>query len=159
MMLGGIKLQKEAFHITAGSGRLWITRGDQFSAVLLYAHCLLLVDDWVHNFVEGMNYWMNQGRRLLELRHWSPSSFLKYTIWNAVQFASRFEEVVADEARKRGADGPVCGHTHHAEMHETNRVLHYNEVDWVGSGNALIEYSNGQLEIVDQACIRQLPLR
>ena len=158
MVFGGITLQKEAFHITADGRRLWITHGDQFDAVVRYARWLAHLGDWAYNFVQGVNYWMNQVRRLLGFRYWSLSAFLKYRVKNAVQFVSRFEEVVADEARRRGADGVVCGHIHHAEMREMNGVLYCNDGDWVESCTALVEHRNGQLEIVNWADIRQLSL-
>lgn len=91
----------------------------------------LVFGDWAYNTVQSINYWMNQIRRILGFRYWSLSTFLKYRVKNAVQFVSRFEEVVAVEARKRGADGVVCGHIHHAEMREMNGVLYCNDGDWV----------------------------
>jgi len=158
LVFGGITLQNEAFHTTADGRRLWITHGDQFDAVVRYARWLALVGDWAYNTVQGINYWMNQIRRILGFRYWSLSAFLKYRVKNAVQFVSRFEEVVAEEARKRGADGVVCGHIHHAEMREMNGVLYCNDGDWVESCTALVEHRNGQLEIVNWADIRQLSL-
>ncbi|MDA0785903.1 MAG: UDP-2,3-diacylglucosamine diphosphatase [Proteobacteria bacterium] len=158
LVFGGITLQKEAFHITADGRRLWVTHGDQFDAVVHYARWLALLGDWAYNTVQVINYWMNHARRLLGFRYWSLSAFLKHRVKNAVQFISRFEEVVAEEARKRGADGVVCGHIHHAEMREMNGILYCNDGDWVESCTALVEHRNGQLEIVNWADIRQLSL-
>ena len=35
----------------------------------------------------------------------------------------RFETALANEARRRGFDGVVCGHIPHAEMREVGGVL------------------------------------
>jgi len=75
-----------------------------------------------------------------------------------VQYVSKYEEIVADEARKRGVDGVVCGHIHHAEMRDFDGVLYCNDGDWVESCTALVEHRNGELEIVNWADIRQLSL-
>ena len=53
------------------------------------------------------------------------------------------------KARKRGADGVVCGHIHHAEMREIDGVLYCNDGDWVESLTALVEHPDGRLEILD----------
>jgi UDP-2,3-diacylglucosamine pyrophosphatase LpxH len=158
MVFGGVTLKTEAYHVTADGKRLWITHGDQFDAVVRYARWLALVGDWAYNMVQGINYWMNQFRRLLGFRYWSLSQFLKHRVKNAVQYVSRFEEVVAEEARKRGADGVVCGHIHHAEMRDFDGILYCNDGDWVESCTALVEHRNGQLEILNWADVRQLSL-
>jgi UDP-2,3-diacylglucosamine pyrophosphatase LpxH len=56
---------------------------------------------------------------------------------------------VAREARKRGADGVVCGHIHHAELRLIDGILYANDGDWVESLTALVEHADGRLEILD----------
>ena len=48
---------------------------------------------------------------------------------------------MADEARRRGVDGVICGHIHKAEMREIDGVLYFNDGDWVESCTALVETS------------------
>jgi len=55
---------------------------------------------------------------------------------------------VATEATRRGVDGVVCGHIHHAEIREMNGVLYCNDGDWVESCTALVEHFDGRLELV-----------
>ncbi len=57
-------------------------------------------------------------RRWLGLPYWSLSKIAKHKVKNAVEFISKFEEVVAREAGKRGVDGVVCGHIHTADMRD-----------------------------------------
>ena len=61
----------------------------------------------------------------------------------------RFEVALAGEAQRRGLDGVVCGHIHHAEMREVNGVLYLNDGDWVESCTALVEHADGRLELLD----------
>jgi UDP-2,3-diacylglucosamine pyrophosphatase LpxH len=55
---------------------------------------------------------------------------------------------VAAEARRRGADGVVCGHIHHAEIRMIGDVLYLNDGDWVESCSALVEDARGNMEIL-----------
>ena len=83
------------------------------------------------------------------LPYWSLSKYLKQKVKRAVSYIGDFEVAVAREARKRGADGVVCGHIHHAEMREIDGVLYCNDGDWVESLTALVEHPDGRLEILD----------
>jgi len=61
--------------------------------------------------------------------------------------------------RWRGLDGVVCGHIHHAELREVERVLYANDGDWVESLTALAEHADGRLEILDwSARLAALPV-
>ena len=91
--------------------------------------------------------------------YWSLSAYLKHKVKNAVQFISNFENTLADEARKRGVDGVVCGHIHHAEMRDINGVLYCNDGDWVESCTALAEHMDGRLEILSGMEAVALPVR
>ena len=55
---------------------------------------------------------------------------------------------VAAEARRRGYDGVVCGHIHHAEIRDVDGTLYCNDGDWVESRSALVEHHDGRLELV-----------
>jgi UDP-2,3-diacylglucosamine pyrophosphatase LpxH len=90
-------------------------------------------------------------RRRFGLPYWSLSAWLKHKVKNAVEYISRFEEVVALEAQKRGVDGVVCGHIHHAEIRKIGDVLYLNDGDWVESCTALVEDAHGNMEILHWA--------
>jgi UDP-2,3-diacylglucosamine pyrophosphatase LpxH len=86
--------------------------------------------------------------------YWSLSAFVKVKVKNALQFIENFEQAVADEARRRGVDGVICGHIHKAEMREIGGVLYVNDGDWVESCTAVVEHPDGRLEILDWARLR-----
>ena len=50
--------------------------------------------------------------------------------------------------RKRGYDGVICGHIHHAEIKDIDGITYMNDGDWVESCTALVEHWNGQWEII-----------
>ena len=69
----------------------------------------------------------------------------------AVKAVGRFETTLANEAKRRGLDGVVCGHIHHAGMREVGGVLCVSDGDWVESRTALVEHADGRPELVDWA--------
>jgi UDP-2,3-diacylglucosamine pyrophosphatase LpxH len=67
---------------------------------------------------------------------------------NAVNFIGRFEEFLSAEAKRHDADGVICGHIHHAALHDMFGVRYVNTGDWVESCTAVVEHYDGSLELV-----------
>ena len=63
---------------------------------------------------------------------------------------------MARETARRGVDGVVCGHIHHAEITTLNGVLYCNDGDWVESCTALVERHDGTLELLNWTERREL---
>jgi UDP-2,3-diacylglucosamine pyrophosphatase LpxH len=80
--------------------------------------------------------------------YFSLSKFLKHRVKKAVDFIFQFEKNLAAYCKKRGFDGVICGHIHHAEIKEIDGIVYMNDGDWVESCTALVEHHNGQWEIV-----------
>jgi hypothetical protein len=80
--------------------------------------------------------------------YFSLSQFLKHKVKKAVDFIFKFEENLANYCKKRGFDGVICGHIHHAEIKEINGVTYMNDGDWVESCTALVEHWDGKWEII-----------
>jgi UDP-2,3-diacylglucosamine pyrophosphatase LpxH len=158
---GGVDVVDDAMHLTADGRRLWVTHGDHFDGVIQCARWLAVLGDIAYEFVLKVNRWFNSARARLGLPYWSLSRYLKLKVKRAVSYVSDFESAVAREARKRGADGVVCGHIHHAEMREIDGVLYCNDGDWVESLTALVEHADGRLEIIDRSvqALQQLQQR
>ena len=152
----GIRLRMEAEHVTADGKRLLVIHGDEFDSVVRYAKWLALLGDWAYTTALVVNRWFNAVRRRLGYPYWSLSSWLKQQVKGAVKAIDRYETAVASEARRRGFDGVVCGHIHHAEMREMQGVLYINDGDWVESCSALVEHHDGRLELIDWAALNQL---
>jgi len=81
---------------------------------------------------------------------------LKRQVKGAVKAIDLFESALAAEAGRRGFDGVVCGHIHHAEMRKVNGILYLNDGDWVESCTALVEHHDGRLELLDWAVVNNL---
>jgi UDP-2,3-diacylglucosamine pyrophosphatase LpxH len=148
---GGVEVVDDCMHVTADGKRLWITHGDLFDGVIQCAKWLAYAGDQAYEFSLKVNRWFNRARARLGLPYWSLSRYLKHKVKRAVSYVNDFEEAVAREAKKRGAQGVVCGHIHHAEMRLIDGVLYCNDGDWVESLTALVEHHDGRLEIIDRS--------
>ena len=146
---GGVDVVDDCMHVTADGRRLWITHGDLYDGVVQHARWLAHLGDTLYDWALVLNRHFNSWRARMGLPYWSLSRYLKLKVKRAVSFIGAFEQAVAREARRRGADGVVCGHIHHAEMRDIDGVLYANDGDWVESLTALVEHADGRLEIVD----------
>jgi UDP-2,3-diacylglucosamine pyrophosphatase LpxH len=154
---GGVEVAHDTTHITATGMKLWVVHGDHFDGVIQCAKWLAYVGDWLYEFTLRLNRHLNSFRARVGLEYWSLSAYLKLKVKKAVNFISDFEVAVAHEAKRRGFDGVVCGHIHHAEIRDVNGTLYCNDGDWVESRTALVEHWDGRLEIIHwgaQAVVR-----
>ena len=149
--IAGVRLLNEAVHIGADGRRYLVIHGDQFDSVVRYAPFLAHLGDWAYDAALAANRWFNEARRRLGYPYWSFSQWLKLQVKGAVKAIDRFETALAQEARRQGLDGVICGHIHHAEMRIVQGVVYMNDGDWVESCTALVEHADGRFELVDWA--------
>jgi UDP-2,3-diacylglucosamine pyrophosphatase LpxH len=148
LSFGGIEIKRNAMHVTADGRRFWITHGDEFDVVVRHAKWLALFGDWAYDVAIFLNTHFNRVRRALGFGYWSFSSWAKLRVKNAVNFIGAFERELASEARKRGADGVICGHIHHPSIREIDGVAYVNTGDFVESCSLAVEHDDGALEVV-----------
>lgn len=146
--VAGIEVVREAIHETASGLRLLVLHGDQFDGVIGCAKWLAHVGDRAYGLALALNDRLHALRRHLGLPYWSISAYLKRQVKNAVEYVSRFEEVVARAAAPKGVDGVLCGHIHQAEIRQIGPILYLNDGDWVESCTAVVEDARGHLEIL-----------
>jgi UDP-2,3-diacylglucosamine pyrophosphatase LpxH len=150
---GGVEIRRAAFHDTADGRRLMVLHGDEFDTIMLAHRWLAFAGDTLYHGLMGMNLWVNWIRQKMGLSYWSLSKMAKHKVKNAVEFISRFEELVARAASERGVDGVVCGHIHTAEIRDIGGIEYYNDGDWVEGCTALVEHFDGRMEILHWADI------
>jgi UDP-2,3-diacylglucosamine pyrophosphatase LpxH len=156
MELAGVRLRRDAEHVTADGRRLLVLHGDEFDSVVRHAKSLARLGDWAYTTALVANRWFNAGTRRLGYPYWSLSAWLKRQVKEAVKAIDRFEIALAAEARRRGCDGVVCGHIHHASIREVEGVTYLNDGDWIESCTAIVEHPDGRLELVDWAAENRL---
>jgi len=125
-----------------------VLHGDEFDAVMLAHRWLAFVGDAAYTMMMGLSRYVNAVRTRLGMPYWSLSKMAKHKVKNAVEFISRYEEVVAHAASQRGVDGVVCGHIHTAEFRLFDGIEYWNDGDWVEGCNALVEHFDGSMEIL-----------
>ena len=152
MNFGGVEIMRAAFHDTADGRRLMVLHGDEFDTIMLAHRWLAFVGDALYHVMMKLNNWVAAARKRLGLPYWSISKAAKNKVKNAVEFISKYEEVVARAAAERGVDGVVCGHIHTAEFRDFEwdgrTVEYWNDGDWVEGCNALVEHFDGRMEIL-----------
>lgn len=151
LRLGNVHVVNDVVHETADGRQLFVIHGDLFDVVTRYHKWVALVGDVAYTSLLRANRYVNWARARLGYPYWSLSAFAKQRVKTAVNFISEFEKAVAHECRRRGFDGVVCGHIHHAEIKNLEGVTYYNSGDWVESCTALVEHHDGHMEILHWA--------
>ncbi len=150
LSFGGVELQSHAIHTTADGRQLFVTHGDQYDLVVQHSRLLAVMGSVAYETLLKINRYYNIIRRWFGMPYASLSQAIKLKVKRACTFISRFEEVLAQQAHKRGLDGVVCGHIHKAEQRTMEHGIEYlNCGDWVESCTALVEHHSGRLELID----------
>ena len=145
MSFGAIEIHHDALHVTAEGRRFLVMHGDEFDVVVRYARWLALLGDRSYEFAVWCNRPLNFVRRRLGLGFWSLSNYLKLRVKSAVNFIGEFEHAIAAEAKRRNADGVICGHIHHMTDRTIDGIRYMNCGDWVESCTAIAEDHDGTL--------------
>jgi UDP-2,3-diacylglucosamine pyrophosphatase LpxH len=145
---GGIEIHRDYMHQTADGRRFWVMHGDEFDVVMRYAKWLAFLGDRSYEFALWCNTPLNWMRRRFGFGYWSLSAYLKQRVKSAVNFIGEFEEAIADEAKRRDADGVICGHIHHAADRFIGGIRYLNCGDWVESRTAIVENFAGEFRLI-----------
>jgi UDP-2,3-diacylglucosamine pyrophosphatase LpxH len=145
---GGIDVVEHAVHKGADGRTYLIVHGDHFDLVVTQARWLALLGDKAYDFALTLNRLLNEIRRALGLGYWSLSQWAKLKVKNAVSYIGEYERALAADAKKHDAQGVVCGHIHHAVIHDDFGIRYVHCGDWVESCTAVAEHHDGRLEII-----------
>ena len=146
---GGIEIVDHALHAGADGRQYLVIHGDQFDAVVMHAKWLARLGDGAYRTAQAINARISAVRRAMGLTYWSFSAWAKLKVKKAVNFISAFETTLAAEARRRNAEGVICGHIHHAAIRDMDGITYMNCGDWVEGCTALAEHIDGSFEIID----------
>lgn len=149
MVFGNVEIRNEYIHTTANGRQLLIIHGDQFDGIIKCSPIISKIGSRLYDYLLRANRWVNYVRRKLGFSYWSLAAFLKHKVKNAVQYIGNFEEAVAREAARQQVDGVVCGHIHRAEITRLHDIDYFNCGDWVESCTALVENTDGSMEIIN----------
>jgi UDP-2,3-diacylglucosamine pyrophosphatase LpxH len=145
---GLIQITNQCEHVGKDGRRYLVTHGDLFDGITRLAPWIAFLGDKAYDLVLALNNKFNWIRRRLGFGYWSLSKYLKGRVKKAVDFVFQFERNLAAYCQKRGFDGVICGHIHHAEIKNIDGIVYMNDGDWVESCTALVEHHNGRWEII-----------
>ena len=145
---GRVEIVNQCEHIGRDGKHYLVTHGDLFDGITKLAPWLAFLGDKAYDFVLNLNSWFNAARHRLGFGYWSLSRFLKHKVKTSANFIFQFEGNLAAYCKKRGFDGVICGHIHHAEIRDIDGITYMNDGDWVESMTALVEHHSGKWEIV-----------
>jgi UDP-2,3-diacylglucosamine pyrophosphatase LpxH len=145
---GMIEIHNQIEHIGADGKHYLVVHGDLFDGITRLAPWLNFLGDKAYDVILSLNSRVNWIRHRLGFGYFSLSKFLKHKVKKAVDFIFQFERNLAGYCKKRGFDGVICGHIHHAEIKLIDGVVYMNDGDWVESCTALVEHHDGRWEII-----------
>jgi len=148
LSFGLVEIHNQIEHIGADGKHYLVVHGDLFDGINRLAPWIAFLGDKAYDFILAANSKYNWIRHRMGLGYWSISRYLKHRVKKAVDFIFRFEKNLAGYCKKRGFNGVICGHIHHAEIKEINGVTYMNDGDWVESCTALVEHHDGRWEII-----------
>jgi UDP-2,3-diacylglucosamine pyrophosphatase LpxH len=147
-LINGIAIEMRTLHETADGRRFLVLHGDEFDGVVCSSRWLAKLGSGAYEVLLILNRWFNYLRRKLGAPYWSLSAYLKHKVKNAVSFIFDFEQVLIHAAQQEGVEGVICGHIHHAALHQLGPITYGNCGDWVESCTALVEDHAGALSIL-----------
>jgi UDP-2,3-diacylglucosamine pyrophosphatase LpxH len=145
---GNISLKDHDIHTTAKGERILIFHGHQLDAVVQNMGWLAHVGDLGYKLLLELNHFNNWIRHRLNRKPWSLSAYVKNEVKNVVSFIGKFEQEIVFYAKAHDATSVLCGHIHHAAIHDIDGVTYYNTGDWVESCTAIVEHECGQMELL-----------
>jgi UDP-2,3-diacylglucosamine pyrophosphatase LpxH len=148
LTFGHIQVKNSTCHVGLDGKKYLVVHGDFFDGITKLAPWLCFLGDKAYDIILAINSRFNYIRHRFGLGYWSISKFLKHKVKKAVDFMFQFELNLTNYSKKRGFDGVICGHIHHAEIKNINGIIYMNDGDWVESMTALVENYDGTWEIV-----------
>jgi UDP-2,3-diacylglucosamine pyrophosphatase LpxH len=145
---GMIEIHNQIEHIGADGNHYLVVHGDLFDGITRLAPWLGFLGDKAYDVILSLNSRVNWIRHRMGFGYFSLSRFLKHKVKKAVDFIFQFERNLAGYCKKRGFDGVICGHIHHAEIKTIDGIVYMNDGDWVESCTALVEHWDGKWEII-----------
>jgi UDP-2,3-diacylglucosamine pyrophosphatase LpxH len=146
---GDIEVVSEYVHQLADGRRFLLLHGDEFDQITRHHRWVAVLGDVAYDLLVRLNGTLSWVRRRLGMAgYWSLAGFAKRRVKKALQFVFDFEDSAIHSVRQRGLDGIICGHIHCAVIREVGALTYVNCGDWVDSCTAVVEHTNGSLELV-----------
>ena len=145
---GGLKMVKEAVHISPNGDKYLVVHGDGFDSVCTNHRWLASVGAVGYDFLLNVNRIYNKYRAWRGKEYFSISKALKSKVKSAVSFIDNFEEKLHELASSRGYKGVICGHIHTPADKMIKGTHYLNSGDWVETLSCIVEHHDGRMELL-----------
>jgi DNA repair exonuclease SbcCD nuclease subunit len=150
-LFGNISLHERMEHTTSCGTKYLILHGHQFDLLTKYpvSSYIYKLGDHGYEFMLELNDVFNWFRRVLGMKYWSISKYIKIKVKRAAQFIESFEDVICKYAKEKKYDGVICGHLHDPKIKTVNGIIYANCGCWTEKDNCtfLYEDSNGMIKL------------
>lgn len=137
-------------------GDYLVVHGDGFDHVTTNHPWIAHIGGIGYNILLRVNRIYNWYRHARGKENFSLSRWVKLKVKSAVSFVGKYEEQLQELARSRNCKGIICGHIHSPANKMVGETHYLNSGDWVESMTAILDYDNGDFEVIsyDDFCAR-----
>lgn len=148
--IGRISVEHRCVHTGVDGLRYLVVHGDLFDNLMRTktGRLVMHLGDFAYDSLIYINKAVNIARKLVGLQPWSLAKYLKRRAKLAANYICEFEKEMSYYCKRKGYDGIICGHIHHAEITKYDDIVYMNDGDWCESCTALVENFDGTWEIV-----------
>lgn len=148
--IGKITVENRCVHFGVNGKRYLVVHGDLFDNLMRTktGRFIMHLGDYAYDSLIYINKSVNMLRRLLRMQPWSLAKYLKRKAKLAANYIGEFEREMSYYCKRKGYDGIICGHIHHAEITQYDDIVYMNDGDWCESCTALVENFDGTWEIL-----------
>jgi UDP-2,3-diacylglucosamine pyrophosphatase LpxH len=148
--IGRISVEHRCLYTGLDGKRYLVVHGDLFDNLMRTktGRMIMHIGDFAYDSLIYINKLINAGRRLLRMQPWSLAKYLKRKAKLAANYIGNFEKEMSLYCQRKGYDGIICGHIHHAEITSYDGIVYMNDGDWCESCTALVETQDGIWKII-----------
>ena len=148
--IGRITVEHRCVHVGIDGKRYLVVHGDLFDNLMRTktGRFIMHLGDFAYDSLIYINKSINMMRRLFRMQPWSLAKYLKHKAKLAANYIGEFEKEMSLYCKRKGYDGIICGHIHHAEITQYDGIVYMNDGDWCESCTALVENYDGTWEIL-----------
>ena len=137
-------------YIHKGKERKYLVlHGDCFDSFSTKRKWIAKIGSVGYNNLMRFNRIYNKYRKFRGKKPCSLSAWAKAKVKSAVNHVHRYEDSLANMARKHKCEGMICGHIHVAADRIIEGIHYLNSGDWVESNTAIVEDLRGQMQVLD----------
>jgi len=125
-----------------------VVHGDCFDSFSTKHKWIAKVGSVGYDNLMRFNRIYNRFRKLQGKKPFSLSAWAKKKVKSAVNHVYRYEESLAEMARRFHCQGMICGHIHVPSDRIIGEIRYLNSGDWVETNSCIIENKDGQLEVL-----------